>query len=440
MSASNRSNAYTNQILQAVTFVYQFLAVATFISALFLANWWMSFPFIGAFYEHTMVFNGVVPLGTDISWDLRNQGVKLGDQLISVNGRVVHNTFEVQNILSGFHPGNQIQVIVRSSDGSQITYNVTLHAFPTQDRIVYFVIPISLSLLFLVIGLWIFVMRRGRSVGRAFALLASSLSIAAGSLFDLYTTHSLTYIWTLGLAITGGAFLDLALTFPQEASFIVGRSYLRRMGYAVSFILCGYAYTTLFNFAHPSDYILAWRSIYIFVGLSSVAYILFNIYYSFAAPSPVIKAHARMILTGTLIGFGPITFWFLATPINLFDFTPYLLLPILIFPLTLGYAILRFRFLRTDDWIRQGVIYVLLTIFIVGGYALLVSGLSLIFKEAMPASNPIWVGGLVFVIAIFLDPVRIRTQSFVDATFFRGRRAYAESIQNFAHELNSVLT
>jgi len=29
-------------------------------------------------------------------------------------------------------------------------------------------------------------------------------------------------------------------------------------------------------------------------------------------------------------------------------------------------------------------------------------------------------------------------QSFVDATFFRGRRAYTESIQNFTHELNSA--
>ena len=363
----------------------------------------------------------------------------MGDQLVSVNGQAVHSTFDVQGILSGFHAGDQIPVIVRSPDGNQKTYEVTLHAFTSKDQLTYFIIPILLSLIFLVISLWIFVIRRTESAGRAFALLASSLSISVGSLFDLYTTHSLTYIWTLGLAVAGGALIDLALAFPQEASFITGRSYLRRLGYAISLILCVYAYTTLFNFSRPTDYIEAWRFIYIFVGLSSLTYILFNVYYSFAATSPVIKAQARMILIGTLIAFGPLTFWFLTTPINLFDFTPYLLIFIIAFPLTLGYVILRFRFLRTDDWMRQGMIYVLLTIFIIGGYALLVSGLSLIFKAAMPASNPIWVGGLVFVIAIFLDPVRIRTQSFVDATFFRGRRAYTESVQNFAHELHGAL-
>ncbi|HUI88551.1 MAG TPA: GAF domain-containing protein [Anaerolineales bacterium] len=439
LSSSVRSNTSINQALQAVAFVYQFLAVATFIAAFFLANWWMSFPFLGAFYEHTMVFNGVVPTGTDASWDLNNQGVKLGDQLISVNGQAVHNTFDVQNILAGFHPGDQIPVIVRSADGGQKTYDVTLHAFTTQNRVQYFIIPIFLSLIFLVISLWIFVIRRTESAGRAFALFASSLSIGAGSLFDLYTTHALTYLWTLSLPVAGGALIDLALAFPQEASFVAGRSYLRRVGYAVSFLLCVYAYTTLFNFSHPTNYIQAWQYIYVYLGLSSLVYILFNVYYSFAAPSPVIKAQARMILTGTIIAFGPITIWFLTTPFHVFGFTPYLLIPIVIFPLTLGYAILRFRFLRTDDWMRQGMIYALLTIFIVGGYALLVSGLSLIFRAAMPASNPIWVGGLVFVIAIFLDPVRIRTQSVVDATLFRGRRAYAENIQNFGHELHSAL-
>ena len=321
-----------------------------------------------------MVFNGVVPTGPDAAWDLRNQGIQLGDQLISVNGQAVYNTIEVQSILSGFHPGDQIPVMVRLLDGSQKTYHVTLHAFSSEDRITYFIIPISLSLLFLIISLWIFVIRRTEFAGRVLCCLLSSMSISVGSLFDLYTTHSLTYIWTLGLAILGGALLDLALSFPKEASFIAGRSYLRRIGYAISFILCAYAYTTLFNFARPTDYILAWRYIYIFVGLCSVAYILFNVYYSFAATSPVIKTQARMILTGTIIAFGPFTFWFLTTPLNLFDFTPYLLIPIVVFPLTLGYAILRFRFLRTDDRICQGVIYILLTIFIVGGYALLVSG------------------------------------------------------------------
>ncbi len=439
MVISNRSNRYLDQALQGVTFLYQFLAIATFIIALFLANWWMGYPFLGAFYEHTMVFNGVVPPTAAPAWDLRNQGIKLGDQLLSVNGKAVHNTSEVQAILGGFHPGDHVSVAVRSPNGTQKNYNVTLHSFPLKDQITYYFVPISLSLFFLLLSIWILAIRRAESAGRAFALFASSLSIGFGSLFDLYTTHSLTYLWTLSLAMSGGAVIDLALAFPQEASFISGRFYLRWAGYAIAAILCGYAYTTLFNFSNPTAYIQAWQFLYVFAGLSSITYILFNLYYSFAAPSPVIKAQSRTILTGAVIALGPLTVWFLTTPFQLFEFTPLLLIPIIFFPLTLGYTILRFRFLRTDDWARQGIIYTALTVLIVGGYALLVSGLSLVFKAAMPASNPIWVGGLVFVIAIFLDPLRVQVQKFVDATFFRGRRAYTENIQNFIHELSGAL-
>ncbi len=121
------------------------------------------------------------------------------------------------------------------------------------------------------------------------------------------------------------------------------------------------------------------------------------------------------------------------------DFSPYFFLPVVLFPLALGYAILRFRFVRADDWIRQGTLYVLLSVFIVGGYALLVTGLSVIFKTSMPASNPLWIGGLVFVLAILLDPIRVRLQTFVDATFFRGQRAYSAGIQDFTHELTAAL-
>jgi hypothetical protein len=61
---------------------------------------------------------------------------------------------------------------------------------------VYFVLPVVISILFLVLGLVILSMRRAEATGRAFAVFAASLSITSGSFFDLYTTHNLTAIWT----------------------------------------------------------------------------------------------------------------------------------------------------------------------------------------------------------------------------------------------------
>lgn len=439
MFRSERSNVLLAQALQVAVSVYQLIAVAAFIAALVLASSWMKIPFLGAFYEQTLIFNGAAPSGESTSWDLYNQGVRLGDQLVSVNGVEIHSAAEVQNILSGFFPGETVPVTIRGADGNEKTLEVKLNAFPSRDRTTYFVLPAAISFLFLAVSLWIFGMRRTESAGRAFAIFSASLSIVVGSLFDLFTTHYLVYIWTLGLALTGGALIDLALSFPQESRMVVGRPYLRWIGYLLALGLFGYASMTLFNFARPTDYIPAWRSIYTFIGLASLAYILVNVYYGYTAPSPVVKTQARMILTGTLIAFGPITLWLLTTPFHFFDFTPYLFLPVVLFPLTLGYTILRFRFLRTEEWVRQGAIYLLLSILIVFGYGLLVTGLSAIFKTVMPSDNVYVIGALVFIVAVLLDPIRVRLQNFVDMTFFRGQRAYAESVRGFTHELTGAL-
>ncbi|HEX9016453.1 MAG TPA: GAF domain-containing protein, partial [Chloroflexota bacterium] len=445
---AGRSQALVSRTLQLAAFVYQAVALAAFVAALFLAASWLKVPFLGAFFEQTLVFNGSVPSGDSSTWFLYDHGVRFGDRLVSVNNIPVHSAADVQRILQGFFPGETVPVgLLLSNPSRSTTLPVVLNAFPAADRTVYFVIPAIVSALFLAVGLWIFGMRRTESAGRAFSIFAASMSIGAGSFFDLYTTHVLTPVWTLGLALSGGALIDLALSFPHEFRGLARRPYLRWVGYAVALLLVLYAFTTLYDFAHPLAYVLAWRILYTFVGIASLVYILLNVYYGVTAQSPVIKTQARMILAGSLLAFGPVTAWLLISvivsaftaPLSSLDFSPYLFLPFVLFPLTLGYTILRFRFVRADDWIRQGALYALLSIFIVGGYAFLVTGLSVIFKTSMPAGNPFWIGGLVFVLAILLDPIRVRLQGFVDSTFFRGQRAYNESLQSFTHELTGAL-
>ena len=434
-----RSNALLGRVLQIIASIYQAVALIAFLVSLFLANSWLKTPFLGAFFEQTLVFNGAAPAGESEAWDLYSQGIRFGDRLVTVNGIQVHTSAEVQTILRGFFPGETIPVGVIRSQGEQKIYEVKLNAFPGPDRTLYFVISAIVSALFLMMGLWIFGMRRGESAGRAFSILAASLSLGTGCFFDLYTTHVLTPVWTLGLAMAGGALVDLALSFPHEARGVSHRPWLHWIGYLIGLGLTAYAFTTLYDTVHPLDYVLAWRWIYAFAGLASLTYLAINLYHARRAQSPVVKTQAQMILAGFVVALGPVTIWLLASPLHAFEFSPYLFLPFIIFPLTLGYTILRFRFVRADDWIRQGTLYILLSIFIVGGYAFLVTGLSMIFKTSLPTGNPLWIGGLVFALAILLDPIRTRLQGFVDVTFFRGQRAYNEIIQDFTHELTAAL-
>lgn len=435
-----RTDSLFNRTLQVTVFAYQTLAVAAFLAAIFLAIPWLKTPFLGVLTEHTLVVNGATPSSPPEEWSLYDQGIRFGDQILEVKGTPVRSTQEIMQLLSTNFAGETVPVTLRKADGSVVTLDVTLHAFPTADIIRFFVLPMLIGFIFLLISLWIFGLRRTEQAGRSFALFASSLAMVTVSFFDLYTTHLLTHLWTLAAAMAGGALVDLALSFPQETRSVVGRPYLRWVGIYIAIGLTVNAFTTLFDFEHPTAYILPWRYIYLFVAAAVLLFLGMNVYQRLSAPSPVVRAQAQTILFGTLIGLGPLTFWLVTSPWDLFSFSSLLFLPIVFFPASIGYTILRFRFLRTDAWVRSGLIYGALALIVLLSYGLIASGMSLIFLTftSVPANN-IWVGIFVFAVVLLLEPVRNRLQTLVDATFFRGQRVYAERLSNFSHEMTTAL-
>ncbi len=430
--------------MQFIVLIYQAIAVVVLVAALFFADTWLKQPFLGAFFEPTMTRNDSRPTKPSEAWQLVNQGVQHGDQLISVAGEEIRSARDVGVVLEDFFPGETIPVIL-SKDGESKTYDVTLHRFPASDRTSYLFVPSIVSIAFLALSLWIFGLRRNEPAGRAFTIFASSMAIVAGTFFDLYTTHQFSYLWALALPLAGGALVDLTLSFPQEARFVVGRPYLRWGGYVIAIGLAGFSYVTMSNLAQPRAYFTAWYLTYFFDALAILFHVGVTIYRGFSAQSPVVKSQARVVLIGIVLSLGPIGIWLVLFPFGLVTFSPYLFFAVIIFPLTIGYTILRYRLVRTDIWLRQGLVYSLLSILVVGGYAFLVAGFSLIFKlifkNAVPANanNPYLVGGLVFILAVALDPFRKRVLDLVDSTFFRGQRVFDQRLRDFSHEMTSAL-
>ncbi len=440
MNTSLNVNTVVSRTLQTLVLLYQGVAVLVFGFSIYFGLGWLSQPFPGGFFEHTLVLNNSDTTVPGEQWDLYRQGFALGDQLVAINGQTVTRAAEVNGALASLQVGQSVSLAFNGFDGTPKTTNVTLISFPAEDRFAYFFLPMVIGAVFILVGLWIFGFRRTEPAGRAFSVLASSLGIAIGTLFNLYTTHQFTHLWTFAVAMAGGALVDLALVFPQEARAVIGRSYLRYSGFVVAVFLTLNAFGALFNLERPTDYIRAWQYIYIFTGLSALFYFVILSYRALRSTSPIVKSQARTILFGSLIGFGPITIWLLFASLNIFPpFNPYLLLFLIAFPVANGFVILRYRLVRTDYWLRQGIVYSILTGLVIAIYGLMVSGLGLLFAEAMPSDNPFLIGALVFFVAVFLDPLRTRLQTFVDGTFFRGSRAYEERLRTFSHDLTSAL-
>lgn len=428
-----------NQVLKWTVFAYQAMAIALFVSSIFLALRWMQRPFLGAFYEHTMVFNGTKPSTPSPEWALSGQ-VVLGDQLMAINGSPVRSDGDVRNALASFFPGETVTLTIRSEDGQQRNLDIVLHPFPASTRFSQFILPSILSFVFLIISMWIFGLRRNEPAGRAFSLFTSSLAIVTGTYFNLATTHEFTTLWTLGCTITGGALFNLALSFPQEPRVVINRPYLRWAGLFIGLILTALTFPTHFNFERPTAYILSWQIIYGFIALNLLFYIGMILYRAIYAPSPVTKTQSRTILYWGVLPLFPIGVWLAVKSIfTEINFWPILFLPIAFFPMAIGYTILRFRFLRTDDLVRRGITYVVLSAVVVIGYAVLATGFGLIFNMTLPKNQNIFTGGFIFLIAILLDPMRSRIQGLLDKRFFRGERVLTEQLEDFSHKLATAL-
>ncbi|RPH63175.1 MAG: GAF domain-containing protein [Chloroflexi bacterium] len=438
----------TNRITQIIVMAYQAVAVAAFIIFPIFAVKFFQRPFLGIFVEHTLVTNGVGPEGAP-EWSLLNKGLRFGNKLISLSflgpDQTPIATVEPKNygdidaFLYNHFPGETVRATFRARDGAETSYDVDLSSFPLQYQTQYFYLPYVIGLVYLGFGLGIFGLRREETAGRAFSLFTTSVALVSGGLLDLYTTHYLSRLWVVAVPLVGSAFFHLALVFPQEARISLRYPILRWFWYIPAIFLGIVNLYTVENFREPTLYGDVWKYSYIFVGISTLFFIGTSFYRLFLSPSPVVRQQARTILIGVLISFAPITSWLLLTALYTMNFNPYLFfVPLVVFPATTGYTVLRYRLVRTDYLMGRAVLYALLTLMALGGYVFLAYGLSLISGTAIGPGNPILLALFVFLSAFLLNPVRAWLQEIIDSIFFRGERAHQARLKAFTHEITSA--
>jgi signal transduction histidine kinase len=429
----------SNRAAPAVVFLYQLIALVCFIVVPILAFNWLRLPFIGAFVEHTLMLNTSAPARAG-EWELQRLGLPFGYQVKAVDGQPVANLQALQAFLAERETGEPVEVTLATLAGEEQAFAITLRPFPRGDTLAYLVIPYVIALFYIGSSIWVFVLRRWDAAGRAFALFTASVAVGLVTLFDLYTSNRLVPLWTASIALAGGALVNLAFIFPEEAPLVARYPWLRWSGYLPSLALAGIALPDLYNLSKPADYVVSWRFEFIYAGLAVLLFLLWTVIRRYRSSSPLVKEQARLILWGATIAFGPIAAWFLLTSIwPRLVFSSLLLFPLALFPAVTGYAILRYRLLHTDYLLSQATLYALLTVLTASGYALLVSGLSILFGNVIPSDHPLLIGVMIFLLAVLLAPLRQRLQRVVDAIFFRGQLIYRERLQAFGRELTETV-
>jgi signal transduction histidine kinase len=120
-------------------------------------------------------------------------------------------------------------------------------------------------------------------------------------------------------------------------------------------------------------------------------------------------------------------------------FYPFILLTLAIFPIVVGYTIQRRRLIHSSFILSRTLLFGFMAILVSLVYALLASGLGLIFSQGISTLSPVFTGLIFFALAVCLIPLRNQLEKAINNLFLRGEQAYQERLQTFSSELTSLV-
>ncbi len=160
------------------------------------------------------------------------------------------------------------------------------------------------------------------------------------------------------------------------------------------------------------------------------------------AASPLVNQQTTVLMLGIGLGLGC---WLTLMLAPLIHYYPGPVDPqvgsvlVLLYPLAIAYATVRYRLFDATVVIRRSVVYTMLAGLITGAYALLLAGANALAAQSDLTRSPWFSAAFMFAVALAFNPLRERVRRVVDRTFFRERYDYARTIQALARSMRSLL-
>lgn len=372
-------------------------------------------------------------------------GIEPGDRLVSINFRQVILPQDVGKVIRQQYNGKALQYeIVRGTESSIHLTN------PLRKSTSFYFYLASVGFVILAIGIFAFI----RSRSRNFALHFYLLCLAFFGTYAFSPTGRLDvldwiFFWAdeVFLLLIPPLFLHFALFFPGRKDLVSTRKlvllYLPSLLFISARILI-----TVFYYLFPQitwtatvEGYLALENLelaYLFVGLVTGIFLLFLSYTK--ADDIIQRKQLKLVLAGMVAGFGPYSFLWLISlgirvPTQAFEAA---LLPQILIPLSLTYALFKYRLMDVDIIIKRGMIYTVTTTLLFVMYLfLIISSVHFIFPQASLVKT-VTIASLTTLLAAFLfQPLRERVRSLVDRLYYKDSYDYRRTLTQFSREITS---
>ena len=409
------------------------IAVLMLVLSPFWAADWYRTPFLGMLLEPNNVVSQIASPG----WPARDTGVIFADQLLTLNGQPIQNASELMTFLqqNGTQP---VQASFARRAGG--TFNLTITPLahpPLGDLFTLFIVPYLVGLAFIGIGLWTYNLRSDQRASRALLAFTSSLSVATSLFLDMDTTRHAVLFWALSLGVMGASLVHLSFVFPQPMRFVLQRPSLRWLGWIIFLVLAVPMTLAILHPSNPYFYINTWQWGYLFITLGFVFFLGTLIYRMFRSNLSNVRQQSRVIIFGAIIAFIPALYYIAPLAFGVFtQFYAWLIFPALtVFPLSITYAIIRYRLLDVDRFFSRALTHLLTLGVALAAFYVLLALFSLSLQHAIRASDPLMIAAYLLLLVIGLNPLRGLIQRGIDRLFYRAPADYRRALTSLSRNL-----
>jgi signal transduction histidine kinase len=374
---------------------------------------WVDTTFPGFFVMSNRVVPSIVPLGesTDASPSRFFQ-----HQVLAVDGKPVATAHDVYDLVRARPPGTPVRYTFRAPQGFDLTVALPARVFTRGNYVLLFGAFLVCGASFIAIGLLVAFLKphSAASYGLLSAGVTAGLFVSTAA--DLYGPHWFARFHIACEAMLAPAFFHLALVFPTERvkrhrRWVLTAIYLAFVPMALLYELVldlPAAYTTVHLLATATH------------GLGAAGIIGAVTYDFFTSGSPLVRRRVGIVALGTLAAFSVPLLSMAASaflggtvPLNAGALTA------VVFPLSIGYAIVKEDLLEIDVMLRRATSYGIVVLSIAIFYLAALSILGFMIPGTIATESPLTLAILNLALLFLIAPIKTRVQNAVDHVFFR---------------------
>ncbi|MSV27911.1 MAG: PAS domain S-box protein [Bryobacterales bacterium] len=370
-------------------------------------------------------------------------GLRVGDQLVKINGAPVERASVVTQVLVGVGTWNKAEYQIRR-DGVVFKANVIVGESFT-DSAVYYLYAVGLA--YLTIGLFVYFRRGSAPKARHFYVLCLA-SFVFSTFHYTGKLNNFDKVIYWGNVVTGlfspTIFLHFCLTFPERRRWLSSKLRVTSLYLPAALLLAIYVGSA------SGGLLVTIPLIELRIALDRIWLLLWTVLYlagGFAlnrerkrAEDPIVRRQLRWLENGVFWGIVPFAVLYVA-PFTLgAPDLPALrisVLSLLLIPLTFAYAIVRYRLMDVDVLFRRGYAYTLATLCVLAAFYGIVFSLGSLVQKNFKDLGNLGLISVMLLASFLFQPIRTWIQERLDKFFYRDRYDYRLTLVEFARELSS---